>query len=62
MQADNCVANPRAQELEARLAKDSHHSGKPLSSDDLARQTKSLQQSDKKPGEQLGHRSAALRW
>jgi hypothetical protein len=32
----------RVQELEARLAKDSHNSGRPPSSDGLGRKTKSL--------------------
>jgi hypothetical protein len=49
----------RVQELEARLAKESHNSGKPPSSDRLrreARKTKSLRKrSGKKPGGQLGH-------
>ena len=52
----------RVQELEARLAKDSHNSGKPPSSDGLARKTKSLRRrSGKKPGGQLGHRGETLR-
>ncbi len=38
-------------DLEARLTKDSHDSGKPPSSDSLARKTKSLRKrSGKKPG------------
>src|SRR5258708_7558743 len=46
----------RVQELEARLAKDSHNSGKPPSSDGLVRKTRSLRKrSGKQPGGQLGH-------
>jgi transposase len=52
----------RVQELEARLAKDSHNSSKPPSSDGLARKTKSLRKkSGRKPGGQLGHRGETLR-
>src|SRR5258706_14929949 len=51
----------RVKELEARLAKDSHNSGKPPSSDGLGRKTKSLRRrSGKQPGGQLGHRGETL--
>src|SRR6266851_3743199 len=56
------VVLARVQELEARLAKDSHNSSKPPSSDGLARKTKSLRKrSGKKPGGQIGHRGETLR-
>jgi len=51
----------RVQELEARLAKDSHNSGKPPASDGLRRKTRSLRKrSGRKPGGQLGHRGETL--
>src|SRR5260370_42084665 len=60
--AQNAALAARIQELEARLAKDSHNSSKPPSSDGLARKTKSLRRrSGKKPGGQLGHRGETLR-
>jgi transposase len=58
----NALLLERVQELEARLAKDSHNSSKPPSDDGLARKTKSLRRkSGKKPGGQLGHRGETLR-
>ncbi len=60
------VLAAHVQELQARLAKDSHNSGKPPSSDGLARpprprRTKSLRTpSGKKAGGQVGHRGATL--
>ncbi len=52
----------RVRELEARLAKDNHNTGKPHSSDGLKRKTKSLRKrSGKKLGGQLGHRGETLR-
>jgi transposase len=51
----------QVQTLQARLAKDSHNSSKPPSSDGLARKTKSLRKkSGRKPGGQLGHRGETL--
>src|SRR6478672_8446315 len=58
----NVALLARVQDLEARLAKDSHTSSKPPSSDGIRRKTKSLRQrSGKKPGGQLGHRGETLR-
>src|SRR5690348_2059166 len=50
------------QHLLARLAKDSHNSSKPPSSDPLARKRPRSQRrrSGKKPGGQLGHRGETL--
>ncbi len=53
--------NQRVQELEARLAKDSHNSHLPPSSDRFARQPKSLRKKSEKPsGGQPGHRGHHL--
>src|SRR5258708_29131172 len=52
----------RVQELEARLAKDSHNRSKPPASDPLGRKRPRSQRrrSGKKPGGQLGHRGETL--
>jgi transposase len=59
------VLAAQVRELQARLAKDRHHSGKPPSSDGLTRKpsrTKRLRTpSGKKAGGQLGHRGETLR-
>ena len=58
----NANLQDRVHELEARLAKDSHNSGKPPSSGRLLRKTRSLRQrSGKKPGGQIGHRGETLK-
>src|SRR5260221_9608239 len=52
----------RVQELEARLAQDSHNSSKPPASDPLGRKRPRSQRrrSGKKPGGQLGHPGETL--
>jgi transposase len=51
----------RVEEIEARQSKDSHNSGKPPSSDGLAKKTRSLRvSSGKKAGGQAGHRGKTL--
>ncbi len=60
--AQNEALMGRVQELEARLAKDSHNSNKPPSSDPLGRKRSrsQRQRSGKKSGGQLGHRGETL--
>ena len=64
-QRDALIAHlqQRVQELEERLAKDSHNSHLPPSSDRFVRQPKSLRKkSGKKPGGQEGHPGKTLMW
>jgi transposase len=60
--AQNAELAALVHERQARLAKDSHNSSKPPSSDGVGRKTKSLRRrSGKKPGGQLGHPGETLR-
>ena len=64
-QRDELIAHlqQRVQALEERLAKDSHNSHLPPSSDRFVRQPKSLRKkSGKKAGGQEGHPGATLQW
>ena len=57
------VLAAQVQDLHARLAKDSHNSSKPPSSDGLARKTKSLRRrSGKKPGGKLATVARPYGW
>jgi transposase len=61
LREQNLTLLARVQDLEARLAKDSHNSSKPPSSDGLKRTTKGLRQkSGMQPGGQLGHSDETL--
>src|SRR5260370_36983543 len=56
------VLSERINDLEARLAKDSHNSHLPPSSDRFHRQPKSLRKkSGKQPGGQVGHAGNTLK-
>jgi transposase len=61
LQEQLAAALAELQALTGRLAKDSHNSSKPPSSDGLARKTRSLRQrSGRRPGGQPGHRGSTL--
>ena len=58
---ENAVLRQRVQELEARLARDSHNSSKPPSSEGF-RKPKSLRKPGERPrGGQPGHRGSTLK-
>src|SRR5256885_16294799 len=63
MQAQIAALTQQVKDLQDRLAKDSHKSSLPPSSDRFARQPKSLRnKSEKKPGGQEGHQGTTLRF
>src|SRR5437763_10165443 len=63
MQAQIATLTQQVKDLQDRLAKDSHNSSLPPSSDRFARQPKSLRKkSEKKPGGQEGHPGTTLRF
>lgn len=63
-QREMAALTTRVADLEARLAKDSHNSGKPPSSDGLSKPApRSLRQkSGRRPGGQPGHPGSSLGW
>src|SRR5690348_9855805 len=63
MQAQMAALSQQVKDLQARLAKDSHNSSLPPSSDRFVRQPKSLRKkSEKKSGGQEGHPGTTLRF
>src|SRR5947209_3880750 len=63
MQAQIAALTQQVKDLQERLAKDSHNSSLPPSSDRFVRQPKSLRtKSEKKPGGQEGHPGTTLRF
>src|SRR5437588_6781036 len=63
MQAQIAALTQQVKDLQDRLAKDSHNSSLPPSSDRFVRQPKSLRKkSEKKSGGQDGHPGSSLQW
>jgi transposase/uncharacterized coiled-coil protein SlyX len=63
MQAQIAALTQQVKDLQDRLAKDSHNSSLPPSSDRFVRQPKSLRpKSERKPGGQEGHQGTTLRF